>query len=184
MAGDTANAALWEGADVFVAVAGTAGPTDTWTDWAVAWEAAGLLSGTDGFTETRDEDKNDYYAWGNILVKSTKTNQRRTIKFVALEDNEVVFNLINPGSTRTTASSVTTSVVKTPTNAVFAIGFELHDGDKVKRRSVLHAQLDAVGDKKESEDGLASVEITVVILPESDGTLYQEVSGPATDPGA
>lgn len=177
MAGTPTNAALWANADVYISEPSTAGPADIETAWAAGWDLAGLLDGDEGFTESREDESNEFYAWGGILVKKTKAKHKRTIKFVALEDNPVVFKLVNPGSTRTVATGITTSVVKVPTNTEFAIGFETRDGDKVKRRTVLRATVEAIGEIKEAEGSLTAYEITVVIYPEADGTLYTELSG-------
>lgn len=182
MAGDTANAALWTNADVYIAPVGTAGPTDVTTAYAAGWTAVGLLDGAEGFTETRDHDSNEFYAWGGILVKKTKSKHKRTIKFVALEDNETVFGLVNPGSTRTTddITGITTSKVVVPKGDEFAISFETRDGDKIKRRTVLRAEVDEVDDIKEGEEDLTVYTITVTLYPEADGTLYTTLEGPAT----
>jgi hypothetical protein len=177
MSGDPTNTALWQNADVYIAPSGTAGPTDVSTAWASGWDAVGLLDGEKGFTEARSDTSSDYYAWGGILVRKTKTKHKRTIKFIALEDNDTVFNLVNPGSARTTATGITTATVKVPTNADFAIGFEVRDGTKVRRRSVLRATLESVGDVVNSEGTLTAHELTVVLYPASDGTLYTDVSG-------
>ncbi len=182
MSGDTANAALWTNADVYKADLGAVEPTDVLTAWDAAWEAAGLLDGEEGFTESRDEDSSEFYAWGGILVKKTKSKHKRTIKFVAMEDNPVVFDLVNPGSTRGTpdVSGNTVSTIKVPTVDEFAIGFEVRDGDKIKRRIVKRAMVEEIGEIKESENEPTVYEITVVLFPEADGTLYTEISGPAT----
>jgi hypothetical protein len=177
MSGDPTNTALWANADVYLADVGTVGPTDVSTAWAVGWTPVGLLDGDKGFTEARSDTANDYYAWGGILVRKTKTKHKRTIKFVVLEDNAAVFGLVNPGSTRSTASGVTTATISVPTNAEFAIGFEVRDGDKIRRRSVLRATLESVGDIVDSEGALAFYEVTVVIYPDGDGVLYTDVSG-------
>lgn len=145
--------------------------------WAAGWTAVGLLDGDAGFAEAREDESNEIYAWGGLLVKKTKSKHKRTIKFVALEDNAAVFGLLNPAGTRTTASGVTTSTVKVPTLTEFAIGFETRDGSKVKRRAIKRAVVEEIGEVLESEAGLTVYEITVAIYPESDGTLYTEVSG-------
>lgn len=178
MAGDATNAALWQGADVFIAPVGTAGPTNTTTAWAAAWEAVGLLSGDEGFTINRDEDTAEHYAWGGILVKKVRSKHKRTIAFAALEDNDVVFDLVNPGSTRTTdaTTGVTTADVKVPEYRDFALGMEMRDGDKVKRRVVGRATIEEVGEVTENETDLTVYTITVVVYPEADGTLYTEIS--------
>lgn len=179
MAGDTANAASWANADVYTASKGTAGPTDVSTAWAVAWTAVGLLDGEEGFTQGREDEVTEHFAWGGLLVKKTKTKHQRTIKFVALEDNEAVFTIVNPGSTRSQSATTgdVTSTVKVPVPYEFAIGFELRDGDKVKRRTVKRAEVQEIGEVKEAESELTVYEITVVIYPEPDGTLFTEISG-------
>jgi hypothetical protein len=178
MAGTTANAALWQNADVYIADVGATAPTDVSSTWDASWEAAGLLNGEDGFVMSRDEEVAEHFAWGGVLVKKTRRNHKRTVQFTALEDNPVVFRLINPGSSApVTQSGLTTSVVKVPVVEEFAIGFEVRDGNKIKRRTVKRATLEEVGEVTESESGLASVQITVVILTEEDGELYREVSG-------
>ncbi len=181
MSGNTANAALWTNADVYKGDLGSTEPTDVLTAWDAAWSAVGLLDGEEGFTESRDEDSAEFYAWGGILVKKTKSKHKRTIKFVAMEDNPVVFSLVNPGSDRGTpdASGNTTSTIKVPTVDEFAIGFETRDGDKIKRRMVKRAMVEEIGEIKESESEPTVYEITVVLFPEADGTLYTEISGPA-----
>jgi hypothetical protein len=181
MAGDSKNTSIWAGADVFIAPLGTAGPTDVTTAWATAtWKAVGLLDGAEGFTEGREGDTSEKYAWGGILYRRTASKHKRTFKFVALEDNSTIFDLVNPGSTRSTASGVRTGVIKVPTAGTrFAIGFELRDGTRVKRRFAKNAEVMEIGEIKESEEDPTVYEITVVLFPESDGTLYRTVE---TDP--
>jgi len=177
MAGDATNAALWQNADVYIAAANATGPTNVSSAWGAAWSAVGLLDGEAGFAESREEESNEIYAWGGLLVKKTKSKHKRTIKFVALENNATVFGLVNPGSTRTTASGVTTASIKTPTLTEFAIGFESRDGNATKRRTIKRAVVEEIGETVESESGLTVYEITVTIYPETDGTLYTEISG-------
>lgn len=182
MAGDPTNAALWQNADVYIAPVGTTEPSDVVTAWDAAWEPVGLLDGSEGFVESRDADTSEHYAWGGILVKKTKSKHQRNIKFVALEDNDVVFELVNPGSERSDdGSGLTTSTVKVPRNNDFAIGFEVRDGDKVMRRSVKRATVEEVGDVTFSEEDLTIYEVTVALYPEGDGTIYTDLTG--TDNG-
>lgn len=182
MAGDATNAALWQNADVYIDLDQTAtAPTDVSTAWGAGWEAVGLLDGEEGFVEAREEESSDFYAWGGILTKRTKSKHKRTVTFAALEDNATVFALVNPGSTRGTpdVDGVTTSTIKVPTNVDFGIGFEVRDGDKVKRRVVQRATVQEIGEIKESETEPTVYTITVVLYPEADGTLYTELSGTA-----
>lgn len=179
MAGDAKNTSLWEGADVFIAPADTAGPTDTTTAWAAGWEAAGLLDGEEGITEGREEETGEHYAWGGVLYRRTRSKHKRTFKFVALEDNDVVFDLVNPGSERVSVTGTRTSTIKVPTSQKFAVGFEVRDGDRIRRRFAKNAEVVEIGEIKESETEPTVYEITVVVFPEADGTLYEIVE---TDP--
>jgi hypothetical protein len=181
MSGDAKNTALWSGADVFIAPEGTAGPEDLVTAWGAAWDVGGLLDGEEGFTETRDGDTSEHYAWGGVLFKRTSSKHKRTFKFVALEDNDVIFSLVNPGSTRTTdeLTGVRKGAIKVPKGARFAVGFEVREDGKTKRRYALSAEVQEIGEIKESETEPTVYEITVVIFPEADGTLYHTVE---TDP--
>lgn len=180
MSGNAKNTSLWANADVFIAAEGTAGPDTLTGAWAVDWDLAGLLDGEEGFTEARESETSEHYAWGGVLYRRTSSKHKRTIKFVALEDNDVVFQLVNPGSERTASGGVRTSTVKVPvTGARFAIGFEVRDGDRVRRRVVKHAEVQEVGEIKDSETEPTVYEITVVIFPEADGTLYTDIE---TDP--
>ncbi|WVX87933.1 major tail protein [Arthrobacter phage Snek] len=182
MAGDAKNTALWTGADVYIAPENTAGPTDLTAAWAVAWKAVGLLDGEEGITEARESESSDFYAWGGLLYRRTNSKHKRTFKFVALEDNDTVFSLINPGSTRTVTTGIRTGKIKAPTaGARFAVGFEVSDGTKKERRFAKSAEVIEVGEIKESENEPTVYEITVVVYPEADGTLYTTIE---KDPAA
>jgi hypothetical protein len=179
MAGSADNTAVWTGADVYIAPENTAGPTDLSTAWAVDWDAAGLLDGEDGIVQAREGDSTDHYAWGGVHFRRTSSKHKRTFKFVALEDNDVTFALVNPGSSRTVdgVSGVRTDKIKAPVAGTrFSVGFELRDGDKVKRRFAKHAEVESVAEIKEAENEPTVYEITVVVFPEADGTLFTELS--------
>lgn len=178
--GNTLNTELWDGADVYIGTLNLAGPTDVSTAWGAGWNAVGLLDGEAGFNETRDQDTSEHYAWGGILFRRTSSKHKRSIKFSALEDNEVVFKLVNPGSpARVSTLGVRTGKVMVPKGAKFAIGLEVRDGDRIKRRTIKHAEVSEVADITESESDPTVFEITVLIFPEADGTLYETVE---TDP--
>ncbi len=180
MSGSADNTNLWLDADVYIAPKGTAGPTDLVAAWGAGWELVGLLDGEEGFTEAREAETSEHYAWGGRLYKRSTSKHKRTVKFVALEDNATTFKLVNPGSTRTSADGVRSAVIKTPAKAeAFSIGFELREGNTVKRRVGQIAEVAEIGEIKESEADPTVYEITVVIFPEEDGTLFRTVE---TDP--
>src|SRR4051812_14407091 len=110
MAGDPANPRIWVNAKVLVAPVGTTAPTDIATAWSATWKDLGLLF-EDGMTETRDQDSNDFYSWGGGLVRSQRAKHKRTFKVTALEDNLVVWGLVNPGSSAASTTGITTRTV-------------------------------------------------------------------------
>lgn len=180
MTGNAKNTNQWAGADVFIASEGLAGPTDLVGAWPNGWAPVGLLDGEEGFTEAREDETTEKYAWGGILVRRSKSKHKRTIRFVALEDNAVTFKLVNPGSQRVSAGGVRTSTVKVPTvGEKFAIGFETRDGSKIKRRIVDTAEVQEVAEIKDSESEPTIFDVTVIIFPDADGVLYTDLE---TDP--
>lgn len=175
MAGTTDNPRIWLDADVYVADVGAAEPTGVADEWPAAWEALGLLS-EDGMTESREETVTDHHAWGGILVRTTRSKHKRTFVVTALEDNPVVFRLVNPGSEVDTAAGVTTRTVKTPTADPRAFGFELHDGDITKRRVVPRGEVVSVGEITRSEAEMAAYELTINVYPDGDGILFYDIT--------
>jgi hypothetical protein len=167
MAGDATNASQWSEADVYVAPLGSAVPADAETAFAAAWGLVGLLSGDDGFTQSRSEDKSDSYAWGGILVRTSRKNFKLTQKFSALEDNDVTRDLIWPGST---AGAI---MVPRPESVLMA--FETRDGDKIRRLITKdHAVVELDGDIVENETDLTKYELLATIFPDGNGQLFIE----------
>lgn len=176
MAGDVSNPRLWEGADLWTAPMGTAIPTNL-TDpmsSATGWSAVGLLS-EDGASEARDEDSTDFYAWGGQLIRTKRGKHKRTIQVTALEDNLVVFGLVNPGSTVSTADGVNTRTVKIPKSEKVSFVLELRDGDIVRRRHIPMGEVTEVGEVPLSETDLQAFELTITIYPDADGVLYHDI---------
>ncbi len=165
MAGNSDNASLWADADVYVAPVGTAIPTSASTPFAAAWTLCGLLDGGDGFTQSRNEDTADFYAWGGILVRTSRKNFKLTDKFSLLEDNAVTRGLIWPGSTDTSL------IVPRPQPVLYAR--ELREGTKVKRLiTAKHAVIEVDGDLVENESDLTKYGMIATIYPTSAGVLF------------
>lgn len=181
MAGDAKNTSLWTGADVYTAPKGTVGPVDLTSVWPVAWKALGLLDGGDGLTEARDQTTNNHYAWGGVLFKKTITEQTRTFAFTALEDNDNVFLLANPGSTSSVTAGVRKRVHMTPKAGFhFALGLETRDGSRIKRRVLPDCEVEEIDDITENEEDPTAYKFTITVYPAADGTLYTTIE---TDPG-
>lgn len=160
MAGDTANASLWPDADVYTAPLGTSLPATVDDVFPAGWEMVGLLDGEQGFAHSRDESVDDLFAWGGILVRRSRRNFKATVKFTALEDNDVTRALIWPGSTDTSI------VVPTPQRILVA--FETREGDKVQRLiSAYQAEVEVDGEFVDKEADLTKYALVATIYPDA-----------------
>lgn len=160
MAGNVDNAALWTDADVYIAPKGTAAPATATTAFGVGWELVGLLDGDQGFTQSRNEETSDFYAWGGILVRTSRRNFKLTVSFTALEDNDTTRDLIWPGS------SATQLVVPRPAEVMVA--FETREGDKVKRLiTANYAEVTVSGDITENESALTTYPLIATVYPDA-----------------
>jgi hypothetical protein len=135
------------------------------------WKAVGLLS-EDGASESRDEDTSDFYAWGGKLIRTQRSKHKRTISVTCLEDNLVVFGLVNPGSTVTTTAGVNTRTIKIPKSEKRSFTLELTDGDVTKRRHIPTGEITEVGEVTLSESDLQAFELTITLYPSADDVLY------------
>lgn len=175
MAGSVANPRIWINADVYVAPLATAPPADVTTAWAVAWLPLGLLS-EDGATEKRDQDSNDFYAWGGILVRTVRSKFKRSIHITALEDNKTVWALVNPGSTSSTVTTLTTRVVKVPGMDIRAFGLQISDGIITQRRIIPRGEVVEIGEVKLSDSDMVAYDLSINIYPDSSGVLYTDLT--------
>lgn len=167
MAGDPTNASIWPDADVFVGPTTAANPATVDDEFPAEWGLVGLLDGDQGFVQSRDEEVNDHYAWGGILVRTSRRNFKQTISFTALEDNEETRALIWPGSPA--------GQLIVPRPERIKIAFETREGDKVKRLiSHFQAEVNVNGDITDSESDLTRYELVATIFPDADGVLFDE----------
>lgn len=166
MAGDPLKANLWTDADVYVSTNLSAAlPANANTPFGPDWSLVGLLDGDEGFPEGRDEDTDDKYAWGGILVKTSRSHFKLTKSFTALEDNETTYSLLWPGSTPTQ--------IVVPRPARVKVAFETREGDKTRRLiTALYAEVTLDGDHGENETDLESMTFAATIFPTSAGVLF------------
>lgn len=172
MAGDPLKANLWTDADVYIStnLAATL-PADASAAFGVDWDLVGLLDGDDGFPESRDEDTDDKFAWGGILVRTSRNHFKLTKSFTALEDNDTTFSLLWPGSSATQ--------IKVPRPAKVLVAFETREGDKVRRLiTANYAEVSLDGDHGENETDLESMSFTATIYPTGDGVLFDRQTTP------
>lgn len=166
MVSDPTKANLWTDADVYVSFNLNATlPANADEPFGPDWELVGLLDGDDGFPESRDEDTDDKFAWGGILVRTSRQHFKLTKSFTALEDNDVTRQLVWPGSTATK--------IKVPRPARVKVAFETREGIKKRRLATsLYAECALDGDHGENETDLESATIACTIFPTSDGDLF------------
>lgn len=167
MAGDPANAALWVDADVYVGPTTAAIPADVDTAFSGDWDLVGLLDGEAGFPQTRDEEVNDFFAWGGILMRTSRRNFKLTIGFTAFEYNDVTRELIWPGSDP--------GEIVVPTVVRRRIAFETREGDVVHRLISFHeAEVWVDGEINPNESAVTSYPFVATIYPDGDGVLFTE----------
>lgn len=170
MAGDPTKARLWANADVYVAFdLAAVVPADISAAFAATWQPVGLLNGEEGFGDEREEDTKDYYAWGGLLMRTSRKNFKLTRSFTAYEQNPVVNRLMWPGSTAT--------ALKVPKPEQVKIAFEVTDSGvtpAVKRRVISknYAEITLDGGAPETEDDMWQATFSVSIFPDAAGVLW------------
>lgn len=179
MAGNTANPRVWLNGSVFAGAVGTAAPTDTTTSLNVAFKDLGLLS-EDGTEEVHDADTAEFFARGGILVREVRSKDKVTIKVTALEDNPVVFALVNPGSSQSTTTGLTTRVIKVYQPNPMAFVIEDKDGAVTRRKAIAKGEVIEVGPAVAGPE-MTMRELTIVVYPSAGGVLYTELTD---DPAA
>ncbi|MER8266534.1 Ig-like domain-containing protein [Streptomyces griseus] len=175
MAGDPTKANLWTDADVYVSFDLSAPmPANANTPFGPQWDLVGLLDGDEGFPEGREEDEDDKFAWGGILVRTSRNHFKLTKSFTCLEDNEVTRKLVWPGSTETKI------VVPVPERV--KVAFEVREGGKVRRLvTSLYAECKLDGDHGENETDLESATIIATIYPNAQKELFDRQATPTLE---
>lgn len=164
MAGNPANASLWADADVYVAPLGTANPSNISTPFGSSWGLVGLLDGDAGFSYPRTEDEADHFAWGGVLVRTSRRNFKQQVNFTALEWNDVTRDILWPGST--------SSQLVVPRPVRQKIAFEKREGSKV-HRLIAHYEAEVTAtDWTENESALTSYPLVATIFPDALGVLF------------
>lgn len=172
--GSTENPRIWLGGKVHEGPVGTTAPDDVETALDGDFNDLGLLS-EDGTEEARDDDTSEHYARGGVLVRVTRSKHKRTIKVSCLEDNPIVQSLINPGSTQSTTLGLTTRSIKIPTPNPRAFVITDTDGTYTARKSIARGEVIEVGPEKRGPE-MTMRELTIVVYPSADGTLYTEIT--------
>lgn len=179
MSGDPANTAVWGDADVLIAPISATIPTGN-AAFSVDWNYIGLLDGSDGFTENVETSSTDHSAWGAGVVATTYGDQKTTKTFTALEDNDVVLDLMYDASalTYTDGTSYTGDLKVKDFTSKVRIAFVTYSGDNEKRLiSANYATIAMSGAAAESEDSLQTRQFTATIYPTSGSVLWKTYKG-------
>lgn len=177
MAGDPTNARLWADADVYIAfLADNPTPTTPATiddPFGPDWDLVGLLNGDDGFTESREEETTDHFAWGGLLIRTGRRNFKLTRNFTALESNETTYRLRYPGSSETEIYAPSGNRIER-----VKIAFETVDGD-LKRRVISAHEAEVIpdGDVTENEADISAITFMATIYPTAAGLLFNRQQG-------
>jgi hypothetical protein len=170
MSGTPENARQWADADVYVAFSLDAANPNTIDDpFGSEWDLVGLLDGDAGFTESRSEDTTDHFAWGGLLIRTSRRNFVMTRTFTSLEaSSPVVVRLRYPGSTND-------EIVVPSGNRIeqVKLAFETVDRD-ITRRVITRAYAEIMvdGDVTENEQAISSIPFSARIFPDADGVLF------------
>lgn len=176
MSGDPKNSRVWLLGDTHVGDTDAAPPTAP-TGAMTGFSPLGCLT-TDGLTRSREADSTDLPLWGKGVARVIKSNEKRTFKVAATDDNPVLFQLVEPNSTQESAAGVTTRTVKA-SSAVSnpkSFVFETADGSIHRRIYVPIGEVTEVADIVASEEDWEAKELTITAYPDADGTLYIEIT--------
>ncbi|WP_430376693.1 phage tail protein [Streptomyces sp. B1-3] len=176
MADDTQVRVGVEGA-FYVAPVGTTAPTDPYSSWGAGWVDLGNVS-EDGLTESLNENRQDFKAWGrNGPVRSQVTDRDATFKITFMETNAWTLALyygvdIADMTSSGTGSTQFLAFEEPQSNEPmsYAIGMDVIDDDKPLRIVVARAQVTAKGDRVYKSDSNQAFELTFSYLTAANGT--------------
>lgn len=162
MTGTQANARIWSNVDVSVADVGSTLPTTVAASLDAAFDLAGYMDEDGGIEFAHTRTVSDHFAYGGELLRSAVKGEKHTFKFMALENNLVVENLINPGGTVVTASGVSTVSLFNYQPNPKAWVVEFSDGEIGERIVIPKGEVvDAVDTQQYTDDGILKFGITV-----------------------
>lgn len=175
MQGDTSKAGRWVECDVWHAELGTTPPAAN-AEPGPEWDLVGFLDPGAGVVKALDEDSSVLKAWGGVPIENVHTFNGETIKFTAIEDNDVVWGLVYAGSPEpTTASGVTTRLAKVPNRVPSAWLIRLKRANgAVKEYLIAKGTGAPSSDITENEADLGGTEITITVLSDSEDNLHTE----------
>ncbi len=175
MAGDTENIRIWETGDVYVGDVGTPAPTDVESALDAGWEPLGVLH-EDGLTEGYDADETEHWTWNAGLGRKTVNHEVHSKKVIALEDTDLVWQLLHPGSTSEESGGITTRTTKRHVNSRKAFLFEKTDGTVISRKVFPNGEAFQDGEVTSNGQDMAGFPLMVVAYEDENGAYEIEVT--------
>jgi len=175
MADDTQVRVGVEGTFV-VAPVGTTAPTDPYSPWGAGWVDLGYVN-EDGLTESLNENRQEFKAWGyNSAVRTQVTDRATTFKVTFMQTNYLTLALYYGVDAADMTSSGTGSTQflafeepQANEPMYYAIGMDVIDDDKPSRIIVARAEVTAKGDRTFKSDTNQAFELTFSSLTAPSG---------------
>lgn len=178
MAGDATKAGRWATCDVYRGALGVTPPTSPKVAPSTSdYDLVGYLDASAGLIKSLDEDSTVLSAWGGATIENVFKFNGESFKFTAIEDSNIVFDIVYQGSaTPTQAAGTTTRTAKIPNHKPSAWLIRLtRTSGIVKDYQIAKGTGALSSDVTEDESDLGGSEITVTVLSNSDRELHKEL---------
>jgi len=158
----------------YIAVSGTAVPTDISTALDAAFKATGYVS-SDGLVMSMSADTNEIIAWGGDTVRKVQTSHDVTVALTMLETGATTAGIYY-GTGNVTVVAATSghgeqvNIEVTSAELPRSVWvYELADGDRTGRVVLPDAQVTERGDVNFIDEDAVSYPITLTAYPDEDG---------------
>lgn len=182
---DSGNVRVGYSGFAYYGAVGATAPTDPAAAWGATYTDLGLIT-EDGLTESFDEDRTSFKAWGvNAPVRTQTKNRTSTFKLTFMETSADTLSLYYAVDLDNMTTSGTGSAqflsFDDPQNTepmYVALGLDIIDGDSHFRFIVPKAEITDRGDVVYKDDEVAGYEVTfTAMLPDDGGAAITRMYG-------
>jgi hypothetical protein len=168
------------GPGLYIAPAGTAGPTDTAAAWPSAWSVLGYAS-NDGPTIGSSTNTNEIVPWQSIVPLLAVVTQRLlTMKFIMWQLNDLTLALYFDQDVPTiTGGAVSMDVRSDMPQHLYAVGIDAADSSHILRIIFPRCSLADAGDMQIKRGEAVPLEVTLNAL-DTAGIMAHVLLGPNT----
>ena len=167
------------GAGVYLAPPGTAGPTDTVTAWPAAWNILGYMSDA-GPTIAQNTNKQDIIPWQSMApIRSPVTTREITLQFVMWQLNSLTLALYFQTAQPTPIAdgSFSMPVLTTQAGQQWSVGIDTIDQNRAVRIFSQKALVTANGNMPITRGAAVPLDTTLTML-DNGGTICTVLVGP------